>query len=268
MSYETLLYEVDQSVATITLNRPAVLNAISAQMIEELQVTLNVVRDDASVRAVVLTGAGRGFCAGADLKARQRVKPSEAAPNASKAGAERLRHTYNPLILAIRTIEKPFIAAVNGVAAGAGCNLALACDMVLASDRARFGNVFTRIGLIPDCGGHFFLPRLVGFHKAAELMFTGEIIDANEAERIGLLNRVVPHAELGKQTRELAERLARGPTRAIGLCKRTLNLAVIGDLAAVLDAEAEGQGLASQTEDHWEGVQAFLEKRPAYFSGR
>jgi 2-(1,2-epoxy-1,2-dihydrophenyl)acetyl-CoA isomerase len=268
MPYETLLYEVDQGVATITLNRPAVLNAINAQMIEELQEVLNTARDDASVRAVVLTGAGRGFCSGADLKARQRVKPSEAPSDASDAGTERLRHTYNPLILAIRTIEKPFIAAVNGVAAGAGCNLALACDIVLASDAARFGNVFVRIGLMPDCGGHFFLPRLVGFHKAAELMFTGDIIDAAEAERLGLINRVVPHTELPMQTRELAERLARGPTRAIGLCKRTLNVGITGDLEAVLDAEAEGQGLASQTADHWEGVQAFLEKRPARFSGR
>lgn len=268
MSYETLLYEVNQGVATITLNRPAVLNAISQQMIEELQATLNTVRDDASVRAVVLTGGGRGFCSGADLKGRQRVKPSEAPSDASTAGAERLRRTLNPLILAIRTIEKPFIAAVNGVAAGAGCNLALACDIVLASDEARFGNVFTRIGLIPDCGGHFFLPRLVGFHKAAELMFTGDIIDAHEAERLGLINRVVAHAELVKQARELGERLARGPTRAIGLCKRTMNVGITSDLAAVLDAEAEGQGLARQTEDHWEGVQAFLEKRPAHFTGK
>jgi 2-(1,2-epoxy-1,2-dihydrophenyl)acetyl-CoA isomerase len=268
MSYETLLYEVDQGVATITLNRPDVLNAISPQMIEELQGALYLVKDDARVRAVVLTGAGRGFCSGADLKARQRLKPSEAPPDASKAGAERLRRTLNPLILAIRTIEKPFIAAVNGVAAGAGCNLALACDIVVASDEARFGNVFARIGLIPDCGGHFFLPRLVGFHKAAELMFTGDIIGAHEAERIGLINRVVPHAELVKHARELSERLARGPTRAIGLCKRTMNLGITADLAAVLDAEAEGQGLASQTEDHWEGVQAFLEKRPALFLGK
>jgi 2-(1,2-epoxy-1,2-dihydrophenyl)acetyl-CoA isomerase len=268
MSDKTLLYEVDRGVATITLNRPAVLNAINPQMIEELQLTLNSVRDDISVRAVVLTGAGRGFCSGADLKARQRVKPSEAPPDASQAGADRLRRTYNPLILGIRTIEKPFIAAVNGVAAGAGCNLALACDIVLASDEARFGNVFMRIGLIPDCGGHFFLPRLVGFHKAAELMFTGDVIDAHEAERLGLINRVIPHAELAKQARELAERLARGPTRAIGLCKRTLNVGIGADLAAVLNAEAEGQGLASQTEDHWEGVQAFLEKRPARFSGK
>jgi 2-(1,2-epoxy-1,2-dihydrophenyl)acetyl-CoA isomerase len=233
MSYETLLYEVDQGAATITLNRPAVLNAISQQMIEELQATFDTVKEDASVRAVVLTGAGRGFCSGADLKARQRVKPSEAPTGASPAGAERLRQTLNPLILAIRAIEKPFIAAVNGVAAGAGCNL----------------------------------PRLVGFHKAAELMFTGDIIDAHEAERLGLINRVVPHAELIKQAREFAERLARGPTRAIGLCKRTLNIGITADLAAVLDAEAEGQGLARQTEDHWEGVQAFLEKRPAHFTG-
>jgi 2-(1,2-epoxy-1,2-dihydrophenyl)acetyl-CoA isomerase len=268
MPYETLLYEVDQGVVTITLNRPAVLNAINPQMIEELQTALHTVRDDAGVRAAVLTGAGRGFCSGADLKARPRLKPSEVPPDATKAGAERLRRTLNPLILAIRTIEKPFIAAVNGVAAGAGCNLALACDIVLASDEARFGNVFTRIGLIPDCGGHFFLPRLVGLHKAAELMFTGDIIDAREAERLGLINRVVPHAELAKHTRELAERLARGPTRAIGLCKRTLNLAITADLAAVLDAEAEGQSLARQTEDHWEGIQAFLEKRPARFSGK
>jgi 2-(1,2-epoxy-1,2-dihydrophenyl)acetyl-CoA isomerase len=268
MPYETLLYEVEAGVATITLNRPAVLNAINQPMIEELQATLDTVKDDAHVRAVMLTGSGRGFCSGADLKSRQRVKPNEAPPEASLAGAERLRRTLNPLILAIRTIEKPFIAAVNGVAAGAGCNLALACDIVLASAEARFGNVFTRIGLIPDCGGHFFLPRLVGFHKAAELMFTGDIIDAPEAERLGLINRVVPHAELVKQGRELAERLARGPTRAIGLCKRTLNLGLSADLAAVLDAEAEGQGLARQTEDHREGVQAFLEKRPAHFLGK
>src|SRR5882724_6553495 len=268
MSYETLLYEADQGVATITLNRPAVLNAISQQMIEELQATFDTVKDDASVRAVVVTGAGRGFCSGADLKGRQRVKPSEAPADASTAGGERLRRTLNPLILAIRTIEKPFIAAVNGVAAGAGCNLALACDIVLASDTARFGNVFTRIGLIPDCGGHFFLPRLVGFHKAAELMLTGDIIDSHEAERLGLINRVVTHAERVKQARELGERLARGPTRAIGLCKRTMNVGITSHLAAVLDAEAEGQGLARQTEDHWEGVQAFLEKRPAHFMGK
>jgi 2-(1,2-epoxy-1,2-dihydrophenyl)acetyl-CoA isomerase len=216
----------------------------------------------------VLTGAGRGFCSGADLKGRQRVRPSEAPPDAGTAGADRLRRTLNPLILAIRTIEKPFIAAVNGVAAGAGCNLALACDIVLASEEARFGNVFTRIGLIPDCGGHFFLPRLVGFHKAAELMFTGDIIAAHEAERLGLINRLVPHAELIKQARELAERLARGPTRAIGLCKRTMNIGITADLATVLEAEAKGQALARQTEDHWEGVQAFLEKRPAHFMGR
>ena len=145
MLYETLLYEVDQAVATITLNRPAVLNAINQQMIEELQAALDAVKDDASVRAVVLTGCGRGFCSGADLKSRQRVKPSEAPPEANIAGAEGLRRTLNPLILASRTIEKPFIAAVNGVAAGAGCNLALACDIVLASAEARFGNVFTRI---------------------------------------------------------------------------------------------------------------------------
>jgi 2-(1,2-epoxy-1,2-dihydrophenyl)acetyl-CoA isomerase len=268
MSYDTLLYAVDQGVATITLNRPAVLNAISQPMIEELQAALDTVKNDVSVRAVVLTGAGRGFCSGADLKGRQRVKPGEAPPDASVGRGEGLRRTLNPLILAIRTIEKPFIAAVNGVAAGAGCNLALACDIVLASDAARFGNVFTRIGLIPDCGGHFFLPRLVGFHKAAELMFTGDIIDAHEAERLGLINRVVPHAELIKQARELAERLARGPTRAIGLCKRTMNLGINAELAAVLEAEAEGQGLARQTEDHWEGVQAFLEKRPAHFLGK
>jgi 2-(1,2-epoxy-1,2-dihydrophenyl)acetyl-CoA isomerase len=265
MSYASLLYETDHGVATITLNRPAVLNAIDQQMIEDLQATLDAVKDDAGLRAVVLTGAGRGFCSGADLKARQRVKPGEAPPASE---AERLRRTLNPLILAIRTIEKPFIAAVNGVAAGAGCNLALACDLVLASDQARFGNVFTRIGLIPDCGGHFFLPRLVGFHKAAELMFTGDIIGAEEALRLGLINRVVPHLELTKEARTLAERLAQGPTRAIGLCKRTLNLGVTADLATVLEAEAEGQGLARQTEDHWEGVQAFLEKRPARFSGR
>jgi 2-(1,2-epoxy-1,2-dihydrophenyl)acetyl-CoA isomerase len=267
MPFETILYDVAQEVGTITLNRPAVLNAVSPQMIDELGRVLDSVRQDSHVRAVVLTGTGRGFCSGADLKGRQRVEPNDAGTPAGQARSS-LRETYNPLILAIRTIEKPFIAAVNGVAAGAGCNMALACDIVLASEEARFGNVFTRIGLIPDCGGHFFLPRLVGFHKAAELMFTGDIIDAHEAERIGLINRVVPHHELANTTRELAERLAQGPSRAIGLCKRTLNVGITGDLATVLEAEAESQGQARQTEDHWEGVQAFLEKRPARFSGR
>jgi 2-(1,2-epoxy-1,2-dihydrophenyl)acetyl-CoA isomerase len=268
VTYETLLYEVDQGIATITLNRPAVLNAVSSQMLEELHAVLNAIQGDPAVRAVVLTGAGRGFCSGADLKARQQVQPGDAPAGASDAGGQRLRRTFNPLILAIRTIEKPFIAAVNGVAAGAGCNLALACDIVLASDTARFGNVFARIGLIPDCGGHFFLPRLIGFHKAAELMFTGDIIEAQEAERLGLVNRVIPHVELAKQARELAERLARGPTRAIGLCKRTLNLGINADLASVLDAEAEGQAVARQTADHWEGIQAFLEKRSPRFIGK
>jgi 2-(1,2-epoxy-1,2-dihydrophenyl)acetyl-CoA isomerase len=268
MSFETILYNVAEGVGTITLNRPAVLNAVNTPMLEELHAVVSSVRQDSHVRAVVLTGTGRGFCSGADLKGRQRVPPGEAAPDARQASSSRLKQTFNPLILAIRTIEKPFIASVNGVAAGAGCNLALACDIVLASEEARFGNVFARIGLIPDCGGHFFLPRLVGFHKAAELMFTGDIIDAHEAERIGLINRVIAHGELEKATRELAERLARGPTRAIGLCKRTLNIGITSDLAAVLDAEAEGQALAHQTEDHWEGVQAFLEKRPARFSGK
>jgi 2-(1,2-epoxy-1,2-dihydrophenyl)acetyl-CoA isomerase len=267
MPYETILYDVAQGVGTITLNRPTVLNAVNAQMIEELRQVLHSIGQDGGVRAVVLTGAGRGFCSGADLKGRQHVMPGDAEADGSQARSS-LKDTYNPLILAIRTIEKPFIAAVNGVAAGAGCNMALACDIVLASEEARFGNVFTRIGLIPDCGGHFFLPRLVGFHKAAELMFTGDIIDAHEAERIGLINRVVPHHELANTTRELAERLAQGPSRAIGLCKRTLNVGITGDLATVLEAEAESQGQARQTEDHWEGVQAFLEKRPARFSGR
>jgi len=268
MAYETILYEIEQGVGTITLNRPAVLNAVTPEMIAELRDVLDKVAADPDVRAIVITGAGRGFCSGADLKSRQRIHPADAEPDAAKTGAERLRRTFNPLILAIRSIEKPFIAAVNGVAAGAGCNMALACDIVLASEDARFGNVFARIGLIPDCGGHFLLPRLVGFHKAAELMFTGDIIGAQEAERIGLINRVVPAAEFVQQTRELAERLARGPTRSIGLCKRTLNIALTADLATALEAEAEGQGLASQTEDHWEGVQAFLEKRPAQFKGR
>ena len=268
MVYETILYDINHGVGTITLNRPAVLNAIDPQMIEELHDVLGQVKEDAAVRAVVLTGAGRGFCSGADLKSRQRVKPGDAGPDAARASADRLKRTFNPLILAIRSIEKPFIASVNGVAAGAGCNIALACDIVLASEEARFGNVFVRIGLIPDSGGHFFLPRLVGFHKAAELMFTGDIIDAREAERVGLINRVLPHADLPQYVRELAERLARGPTRAIGLCKRTLNVGLTADLATTLDAEAEGQGLASQTEDHWEGVQAFLEKRAAEFQGK
>lgn len=259
-SYDTLLMALADGVLTVTLNRPDVLNAVNEQLSKDLQESLRFADRSVDVRCVVLTGAGRGFCSGQDLRDRAGV--------GDVSYADSIRRRYNPLILRLSTMEKPIIAAVNGVAAGAGCNVALAADIRIASDRARFIEVFSRIGLIPDSGGTYHLPRLVGLAKAFELAYTADEIAADEALRIGLVNRVVPHDDLLTATMDLARRLAEGPTRGYGLTKRAFRYAMSAPLDAALEYEAHMQEIAGHTADHHEGVKAFLEKRKARFEGR
>jgi 2-(1,2-epoxy-1,2-dihydrophenyl)acetyl-CoA isomerase len=257
--YETVLTEDRGGVRIISLNRPDVLNAFDGKLGEELLDALAAVDGAAAVRCVVLTGAGRAFCSGADLRGH--------TPGETSLGAL-LRARYNRIITRLRTMEKPVIAAVNGVAAGAGCNLALAADLRVASDRASFIEVFTRVGLIPDSGGTWLLPRFVGLGRALELMFFAEPLDAAAAERLGLVNRVVAHDDLMPRTLEWASRLAEGPTRAYGLIKRAVDRALAVDLRGALDYEAFLQEIAGRSEDHREGVAAFLQKRAPSYTGR
>lgn len=256
-----LIYRVDDGVAVITLNRPDKLNALTAAMLIELNRLLEQAEHDGAVRAVVITGAGRGFSAGQDLT-EMRAREAAGEPGIS---ARYMEETYHPLIRRIRTMEKPVIGAINGVAAGAGASLALACDLRVASENASFIQSFVNVGLVPDSGSTFFLPRLAGFARALELAFTGRRLSAEEAERIGVVNRVVPHDQLMDTAMELAHQLAQGPTRVIGLTKRAFNRSWQVHLDEALSYEAELQEIARSTEDHREGVTAFLEKRKPEF---
>jgi 2-(1,2-epoxy-1,2-dihydrophenyl)acetyl-CoA isomerase len=260
VEYETIRYELDEGVLTLTLNRPDVLNALNRQMTDELQDAFKSAERDPEVRCVVITGAGRAFSSGEDLKARQ------ASGVAGFGGT--LKERYNPLVLRMRSIEKPVIGSINGVAAGAGCSLALACDLRIASDKASFMQVFVRVGLVPDSGASFLLPRIIGLGRALEMAFLGDGVGAEDAYRIGLVNRLVPAAELETATRELAVRLAKGPTRSIGLAKRAMNRAMSMDLEAALEYEVFAQETAGATEDHREGMAAFLEKRTPEYRGK
>ncbi len=260
MDYETILYNLDEGVLTITLNRPDVLNAFNRKMTDELQDAFKKAERDSAVRCIVLTGAGRAFSSGEDLKSR--------SANGESDFGSTLRQRYNPLVSKMRNIEKPVLGSINGVAAGAGCSIALACDLRIASDKGRFMEVFVRVGLVPDSGSSFFLPRLVGLGKALEMAFLGDEMGADEALRTGLVNRVVPSEELESATRELALRLAKSPTKAIGLAKRAINRALTMDLDQVLEYEVYGQEAAGASEDHQEGLAAFLENRAPNFTGR
>ena len=258
-SAEVLLSERQDAVLTLTLNRPEVLNGLTGELIDAITAAVTAASTDDGVRAVVITGAGRAFCSGADLRA------GFSEPDIDVGGY--LDAHYHPMIRAIRSIEKPVIASVNGVAAGAGLSLSLACDMRIAAESASFIQAFVRIGLVPDAGGSYFLPRLVGAAKAFEMSALGDSVDAAEALRIGLANRVVPDEQLAATTAELASRLARGP-RSVGLVKSLLSGSLDSTLDEQLTREAALQTAASRTDDFREGVTAFIEKRRAEFTGR
>jgi 2-(1,2-epoxy-1,2-dihydrophenyl)acetyl-CoA isomerase len=254
-----LRVEVGDAIATLTLDRPDALNSLTVGLKEALLRAFVDVGRDPAVRVVIVTGAGRAFCAGQDL--RERLDPG-AAPLATE-----IRERYNPIILAMRRLEKPIVGAINGIAAGAGASLAFACDIRIAAEGASFLLAFGRVGLIPDSGATWFLPRLVGPAKAAELAMTGEPLTAAQAERFGLVAKVVPDAELGQEARALASRLAAGAPRALALTKRALNRAAESTLEEALEYEAWLQGIAGATADHAEWIAAFMEKRPPRFSG-
>ena len=261
MTYEHILYELEDDVATVTLNRPDRLNALGLNMREEILDA--VLRAEKEARALVITGAGRGFCSGGDVK--------EMAERREKEGdilqGEQDMPTRDRVVLALREMGIPSIASVNGVAAGAGCNLALACDIRIASSEARFGEVFVRRGLHPDWGGTFLLPWLVGTAKACELIFTGDIVDAEEALRLGMVNRVVPPDRLEEETRQFARRLAQGPPVAIRMAKRGIYKSMVEGLRSILEYESYAQSICSKTEDAAEGIKAFVEKREPHFKG-
>lgn len=262
---ESIGYERAGAVATITLNRPDTLNAFNDDMLGRLADALKTAGRSDDVRCIVITGAGRAFSAGQDLGA---VRERAEGHGGGMSLREHLETTYNRIIASIRGVEKPVIAAVNGVAAGAGASIALACDIRLASEKASFVMAFAGVGLVPDSGSTWFLPRMLGFARAFELYATSGRLSAAEAEQAGLVNRVVDEAGFQAAVDELAAKLAAAPTKALGLTKRAMNRALSTDLEAALAYEAILQGIAGGTDDHAEGVAAFLEKRPPSFTGR
>jgi 2-(1,2-epoxy-1,2-dihydrophenyl)acetyl-CoA isomerase len=257
MGFQTLLVETREGIVTVTLDRPQARNALDLVMRRELLDALDQIDADPSARVVILTGAGGHFCAGGDVKTMQ--------PGSAVAEGRARVAALNRLVTRLVEFPRPVVAMVDGFAVGAGCNLALCCDLVIASDRAKFGEVFAKIGLVPDGGGSWLLPRMVGLARAKELIFTADIIDAAEAERIGLVNRVVPAAELASVTRALAARIAQGPPKALAMAKHMVNRAASTDLTAALDVEAFSQAIAITGDEHREGLAAFFEKRPAKF---
>jgi 2-(1,2-epoxy-1,2-dihydrophenyl)acetyl-CoA isomerase len=258
-SYKFLLYKVENGIATITLNRPDVYNALNDEITFELQDALKAVAKDEAVRVVVLTGEGKAFCSGQDLKSSQGQK---------RSFLDSLHKRYNPIIRAMRSLPKPIICRLNGVAAGAGCSIALACDVIVASEEATLIEVFINIGLVPDSGSSWFLPRLVGTAKAFELASMGTKVKGKEAEAMGLITKAVAAADLDKTVSEYTTYYAQAPTKSIGLIKKMLNKSGTSSLDDMLDYEAYCQEIAGNSEDYKEGVNAFLEKRKPAFKGK
>src|SRR5579863_7569018 len=267
---EQVLHRVENRVSWITLNRPEVRNAITHDQRERVIALLEDASAHVEIGAVVLTATGEGFCTGADLRAGRRPAPAkpEGAPDRIVGDAARMiRRGAQRLIAAVLDCEKPVVAAVNGTAAGIGAHLAFACDLVVAAEEARFIEVFVRRGISPDGGGAYLLPRLVGLQKGKELVFFGDDLPAAEAERLGLVNRVVPRADLERAPGELAGRLAKGPTKALGMAKWLLNRSLDSDRATAFDEEAWAQELVVGTADSKEGIASFVERREPDFKG-
>ncbi|MFZ9586297.1 MAG: enoyl-CoA hydratase-related protein [Crocinitomicaceae bacterium] len=255
-----ILKEIKNGICRITLNRPSVFNSFNKTMAMQLQEVLDDCAVNQAIRAVYITGEGKAFCAGQDL--------AEAIDPEGPELKSIVRDHYNPIILKIRELEKPVIAAVNGVAAGAGANIALACDIVVAKKSASFIQAFSKIGLIPDSGGTYFLPRLIGVQKAIALMMTGEKVSADDAERMNMIYKVFEDDAFEEESWKLTENLANMPTRGLGLTKKAVNLGLFNSLEDQLDLEEQLQTEAGETDDFTEGVNAFIQKRPAEFKGR
>ena len=260
MTFQFLKYEVKDSVATVTLNRPEVYNALNDGITFELQDALKASAKDDQVRVIVLTGEGKAFCSGQDLKAGTEQE--------KRSFMDSLTKRYNPIIRAMRSLPKPIVCKLNGVAAGAGCSLVLACDVIVASEEATLIEVFVNIGLVPDSGSSYFLPRLVGTVKAFELCSMGSRVKAKEALELGMINKVVPIDQLDLATKEYTDYFAHAPTKTIGLIKKMLNKSATSSLEDMLEYEAYSQEIAGSSHDYKEGVSAFLEKRKAKFSGK
>jgi 2-(1,2-epoxy-1,2-dihydrophenyl)acetyl-CoA isomerase len=260
VSFETLLYDIADGVGTITLNRPDALNATNDTLYRELSGLIEDIAADHTIGAVVLTGAGRGFCAGADVKS---MNPDAKLLDRRARHRWILRDILQPLI----ALEKPVIAAVNGAAVGAGFNIALACDIVIASEKAVFSQIFTRLALVPDLGGLYLLTRVVGLNKAKELCFTAKKITAEEGHKLGFVNHVVPHEELMSRAHALAAEIASGPPTSLAMIKTLLNKSSTSTLDQMLEYESFAQTIAYTTPEHKEGVAAFREKRQPDFRG-
>lgn len=256
---DSIIFHVADGVARLTLNRPQVYNSFNRAMAFQLIEYLDKCAADSAIRAVWLSGAGKAFCAGQDLQ--EVVDPN--GPSLTNI----LKEHYNPIVARMRSMEKPVVCAVNGVAAGAGANIALACDITLAAESASFIQAFSKIGLIPDSGGTFFLPRLIGFQKASALAMLGDRVSAADAERMGMIYKTLPDDQLEAESLRIAQTLAQMPTKALGLIKRAFNASMSNDLSAQLQLEEELQTTAGRTRDFEEGVQAFLEKRKPEFRG-
>lgn len=259
-TYQYLKYQVNQGVATITLNRPEVYNALNDEITYEFQDTLRATAKDEKVRVVVITGEGKAFCSGQDLKA--------ASGDQKRSFLESLNKRYNPIISAMRSLPKPIICRLNGVAAGAGCSLALACDIIVASEEATLIEVFINIGLVPDSGSSYFLPRLIGMAKAFEMCSMGTRVKAGEAAAIGLVNKCVPADQLDAVVKSYTDYFASAPTKSIGLIKKMLSKSATSSLEQMLEYEAYCQEIAGSSHDYKEGVSAFLEKRKPGFLGK
>lgn len=264
-TYGAITYEVSERIATLTFNEPEVMNAMTVDMVSETIDALDRASLDDDVLVVIITGTGRAFSAGGDVRGLgERSDGETPGPFQRRAW---LRRTQR-LILAIRAVEKPVVAAINGVAAGGGCDIALACDIRFMADTARIGEVFAKIGLFPGTGGTWLLPRVVGIEKALELIWTGELVVAEEAKRIGMVGHVVPAAELEEKVMEFARRLAQGPPLGLALAKAAVYRGLDQDLVAALDYASTAEAITLTSEDHKEGIRAFREKRRPDFEGR